>query len=121
MPTGYPKNGINKGRFKKGRKHIPLSSEAIERIRQSKLGSKHPLWKGDKVGYKSIHEWIGNNWGRPNLCENREITILDYQCSKICENYEWANITGKYIRNRQHWLRLCVSCHRKFDSRKNEK
>ena len=29
--------------------------------------------------------------------------------------YEWANISGEYKRNRNDFLRLCRTCHRRFD------
>lgn len=69
-------------------------------------GSAHWNWKGDNVGYASLHEWMRTNYGAPTSCEN---------CgSKM--NLEWASkIRGVYTRNRQDWLWLCCSCHKTHD------
>lgn len=67
---------------------------------------KNHNWKGDKVGYKSLHEWIAVNWGRPNICE---------KCSSH-QFTEWASKEGNYTRDRKDWLALCRSCHKKYDN-----
>lgn len=43
---------------KRGVSPKPKSAAGIEAIRQSKLGDKNPMWKGDSAGYKAIHDWI---------------------------------------------------------------
>lgn len=70
-------------------------------------GDKNTNWKGDNASYYAKHMWVNNNFGKPKICE---------QC-KTTEDvmYHWANISGKHIRNRRDWLRLCVPCHRKYD------
>ena len=30
--------------------------------------------------------------------------------------YLWKRISGKYLRRKDDWKRLCTSCHRKFDN-----
>lgn len=32
------------------------------------------------------------------------------------KDMNWANISGKYTREREDWIRLCPSCHRIFDN-----
>lgn len=69
--------------------------------------SKHPQWKGSKVGYFALHTWVQRNYGKENYCEI---------CTSTNKSrYEWANVTGRYNRLRKNWKRLCVACHRKFD------
>ncbi len=70
--------------------------------------TKHPKWKGDKVGYYGVHDWITKHYGQPKKCE---------KCGLNDENrkYHWANISLNYLRNRTDWKRLCVSCHRLYD------
>lgn len=70
---------------------------------------KHPMWKGDNVGYYGLHSWINKKLGKPKKCDicgtEKEI------------RYEWANISKKYMRCVDDWKRLCVSCHRRYDRR----
>jgi hypothetical protein len=70
--------------------------------------TKHPRWKGDKVGYYGVHDWITKHYGQPKKCQ---------ECGLDDENrkYHWANISLNYIRDIKDWKRLCVSCHRKYD------
>lgn len=69
-------------------------------------GDKHWNWKGDNVGYASLHEWMRANYGAPDKCEN---------CGAI-ENLEWASkIRGVYTRDPKDWLWLCCSCHKTHD------
>ncbi|MBU1092552.1 hypothetical protein KJ836_02705 [Patescibacteria group bacterium] len=70
-------------------------------------GENHPQWKGDDAGYAAIHNWVRRNFDGEDLCE-----FCGSEKSKV---YDWANISGKYKRNKSDWLRLCRSCHIKFD------
>jgi len=72
------------------------------------------MWKGDKVGYSGVHIWITKNYGQPKYCEGKK-------CKEISLKYEWANKTGKYLRNRKDWLRLCKSCHTTYDFNRKKK
>ena len=69
---------------------------------------KHYLWKGDKASYCAKHVWIKKHFGIPDICENIE-------CSSSSKKYSWANISGKYTRERKDWIKLCYSCHKKLD------
>jgi hypothetical protein len=73
----------------------------------SKLNKLNPMWKGDAVGYSSLHEWIRSNKLKPKLCE-------------ICKKqppYDLANISGNYMRNTHDFQWLCRSCHMASDGR----
>ena|SRR3990167_9457645 len=71
-----------------------------------KKGKLHPLWKDGKVGYKSLHEWIGVNWGKAK----------EFICTHCIKRaLDWANVNGIYNRERENWMPLCRSCHKKFD------
>lgn len=72
-----------------------------------KKGKVHPNWKGNKVGYISLHEWIRKRKGNAKKC------VLNP--SHKSKRFEWANISGKYKRNVNDYIELCPSCHRKFD------
>jgi len=68
-------------------------------------GENHPLWKGDKVGYTGLHDWISVHWGKAR----------NYFCKCGKQGLDWANITGIYSRDRKNWEPMCRSCHKKFD------
>ena len=67
---------------------------------------KHPQWKGDNVGYFGIHKWIERKLGKPNKCEF---------CGKVKGVFQWASKSREYTRKLDDWIRLCVSCHHKYD------
>lgn len=77
-------------------------------------GKNNPQWMGNKVSYRAIHMWMQNNFGKANLCEGKN-------CKKITQYYEWANISGKYKRNRNDWIKLCKSCHMLMDYARRRK
>ena len=59
--------------------------------------------------YVAIHHWVSKEWGKPDYCEH---------CDKpTSKRFEWANLSGKYLKDRSDWARLCASCHRKYDQR----
>ena len=80
---------------------------ANEATRQSKLGTKNPMWKGNKVNESTLHIWIRRNYPPTNLCEI---------CDKV-PPYDLANITGIYNRKRENWKYLCRHCHMTIDGR----
>ena len=68
---------------------------------------KNTNWKGDKVKYGGLHAWVRKHLGTPNKCEHCGTTM-----AKV---FDWANISRNYLRIITDWLRLCRSCHRKYD------
>jgi len=73
----------------------------------SKLGKKNPLWKGDEVGLKALHEWVKRYKPKPKVCEN-------------CHKKGWidlANISQEYKRDLTDWEWLCRKCHMIKDGR----
>ena len=107
MPKGIPKNGINKGRFKKGMKPNPNTIKASK----ERSEEKNPSWVGDSIGIKGVHQWV-NKWnGKPKICE---------VCGTIkAKKYEWANVDHTYKRILEDYIRMCTSCHRKYDIKNN--
>lgn len=61
--------------------------------------------------YHSAHWWIKKNYGRANECESCGFT------SKNGRQFNWANLSGKYLKERSDWKRLCVKCHIFMDRR----
>ena len=91
--------------FKKG--HI-VTNGMREKIRQSKLNEKNPMWKGNKVGIDALHDWAKSRLEKPKRCEN---------CRKI-KKLDLANISRKYLRDLTDWKWLCRKCHIKYDKNK---
>lgn len=89
-----------KDAYKTGKKKVVLMFE-----------TDNPAWMGDRAGYYAIHKWIESRFGKPRKCE-------------ICKStkkrkYEWASIDHRYKRDRLNFMRLCTSCHRKWDIENN--
>ena len=70
---------------------------------------ENPAWKGDEASYVAKHQWVTRRLGQPKKCNS---------CGLNDENrwYHWANVSGKYQRNINDWIRLCVPCHSEFDN-----
>jgi len=104
MPTGTPKNGINKGWFKKGCKGAWLDG------RPAIKGEKNPHWKGDNAGYVAIHAWVARWKGRPKICE---------VCGNPSNNVQWANIDHRYRRVLEDYIAMCYRCHAEYNKKHN--
>lgn len=70
------------------------------------------FWKNHKVSYSGLHWWIRKHFGSPKFCEHCK--------TSEAKRYNWANISGKYLRDRADWKRLCYHCHLIFDKRYGE-
>lgn len=81
--------------------------EATKQLVGRPTGPKHHAWKGENASYYAIHIWITSQRGRPSVCEHCGILTA--------KKYEWANIDHRYERKLDQYIRLCTSCHRKYD------
>jgi len=75
-------------------------------------GETHPMWRGDKVEYSGLHSWVSRQLGKPRRCE-------------LCGDTEalrhhWANLSGEYHRDLKDWMRMCPTCHSKYDRKHEE-
>jgi len=85
------------------------TSEKIANSLRGKFGDKSRGWKGEDAGYVAKHMWIVKHFGKACKCENKG-------CKSVSpKRFEWANISGKYKRNRSDYKMLCPSCHRRAD------
>jgi hypothetical protein len=82
------------------------TSERNLKISKSKLGFQNPAWKGDNITYAQLHKWIRGHKPKLSYCE---------MCGKVNCPLDIANKSGKYKRDLNDWLRLCVKCHEKYD------
>lgn len=70
-------------------------------------GDKNPNWKGNKVKYVALHQWIRNRKPKPKLCE---------KCKKN-KPIDLANISQKYLRDIKDFMWVCRRCHMIMDNR----
>jgi len=70
----------------------------------SKSGMNHKDWKGNEVGYATLHDWVRQNKPKPkpNACEI---------CGKVTTKLDAANISGEYKRDLNDFIYLCKKCH----------
>lgn len=109
-----PLNTIKKGQrlspkteFQKGT--IPFTKIHPECLPRE---SHHHAWKGNKVGYAALHDWVYSRLGKPTKCTF---------CNKLkttIKSMHWANKSRKYKREANDWMPLCASCHKLYDRKK---
>lgn len=99
-----------KYRFQKGHKSWLKGLH----INVNKIGEESPNWKGDKVKYRALHNWVERVLGKPDICEHCH-NKFPLKRKKI----DWANKDHSYRRNKQDWIRLCRQCHIKYDKKNN--
>ena len=110
--------------FMKGNKYslgYKQSKDTLRKRRLGQQGEKGSNWQGDNVGYVGIHTWLSKTYGKPDRCENPDCVYPRQGAKKWLEKpykIEWALIKGiKIERKRENFMRLCTSCHRKYDSK----
>lgn len=77
--------------------------------RTKTTGENNSNWKGEDVGYTSLHKWIYRKCGKANLCEFKDET-----CSAT---FQWSNISREYHRDVNDFQSLCISHHVRYDKR----
>ena len=125
-----PFSDEHRRRIGEASKRRPINWKAIEAMRQKTLGNKfmlghkhspeirkligdaqrdetHHGWKGDNVGYSSLHAWVVRKIGKADHCEMDK--------THKSTRYHLANKSGKYKRDLKDWIKLCPSCHKKQD------
>ena len=75
-------------------------------------GEKHPAWKGDKVGYYALHDWVQSRKGKAKYCLYAKTLYSDCR-----GQYEWANISQEYERDINDYMSLCNKHHNQYDSK----
>ena len=73
----------------------------------SKLGSKNPNWKGDRVGRGALHDWVKEHLPKSDICS---------RCG-LSKKLDLANVSQKYKRDLTDWEWLCRKCHMFKDDR----
>lgn len=76
-------------------------------------GINHPLWQGDNVGYRSLHQWVQRHLGKADLCSECGLDAIPVGKKRY---FTWANISNKYKRDLTDWKKLCFPCHARYDN-----
>lgn len=102
--------------FKKGYtpwnkgKPAPWVTENNKKNNPGKNGDKHHNWQGEFTSYRSMHRWVVRHKGQPDTCTHcKKVNLYGHQI-------HWANIDHLYKRNLDDYIRLCVRCHKKYDT-----
>lgn len=98
----------NKNFSFKGYTHTKEVRNIISKTNKiEQLGEKNSMWKGDDVGYGSLHEWIKTYKPKSKLCE----------CCGKKSPFDLANISQTYKRDIDDYEWLCRRCHMSKDGR----
>jgi hypothetical protein len=94
--------------YERQRKHGDPGIVLKAGAKPGRTGELSSQWKGDSAGIDAQHKRISAVRGTPKSCEQCGTTDPD-------QYYHWAfNNTGDRL-NIWDYLRLCVTCHRRFD------
>ena len=97
----------------RGRRH---TAEARRRIAEAvsgkqRTGARHHNWKGDAVGYFGLHSWVARHKKKTGVCTSCAAVV-----GTACHTgTEWANVSGRYLRDLDDFVELCIPCHRARD------
>lgn len=69
-------------------------------------GAAHHAWKQAGVSYRGLHYWVRRQKGSPEKC---------VKCGERNKRLQWANIDGRYRREADDFVAMCVSCHKYHD------
>jgi hypothetical protein len=98
-----PEQRLKCGKYWIGKKH---TKDTKQKMSKSAMAENNSQWKGNKVGYCSLHEWIRNRKPQPKQCQH---------CGKLSKHLDLANISGQYCRDINDYRYLCRSCHQVYD------
>lgn len=76
-------------------------------------GKNNGEWRGDDVGYRALHHWVRRQLGRPMKC-----VFCGQEQTKSGKKTQWANRSGRYLRDKGDWICLCGRCHKWYDRKK---
>jgi hypothetical protein len=63
-------------------------------------------YSGDKCSYMAVHQWLRRNFKKSGKCSS---------CGRVDVKTQWANKSGKYLRDIQDYIELCRKCHEFMD------
>lgn len=85
-----------------------MPSHTKSKMKGINLKEKNGMWKGDKVSYRSLHQWINFNKPKSRFCEC---------CGKATNKLDASSIDHTYKRDISQWRWLCKKCHKNYDKK----
>jgi len=82
------------------------SPETRKNMSLARMGNKNPDWKGNKVKYPGVHQWLRKNKPKVDFCE---------LCGKKTGKLDLSNISGEHTRDADNYNWYCRKCHVKRD------
>ncbi len=109
----------NPVRYWLGKKR-PAESKRLKGKKRPEISNENNWrWKGNKVSYSGAHHWVKRKLGKPVKCSNLDCVYprrtKNRQWILSPKRFEWANISGKYLRSLNDYVSLCTSCHTRWD------
>ena len=86
-------------------------------VYERKKDELSPYWKGEKVSYYGLHNWLRRTLGNPQFCEGCKRTRPPKGLGKTRTYFHWANISGEYKRDALDYRRFCYKCHKAYDKK----
>lgn len=102
------KNHKNSLKIKKHIEHLAVLNH------QSPPNEKHYCWKGNKVGYRALHDWVNRRLGKATFCVKCKLDKIPEGKKRF---FQWANISHNYKRELTDWFQLCIPCHITYDKK----
>ncbi len=94
-----------------GKSNRPKGTEAWNK--GIKTGNTPANYKGENASYSAAHHWVKYHFGKATYCSE---CGLDKIPEGKVRYFEWANLSGKYLREKSDWVQMCVKCHRTKDN-----
>jgi hypothetical protein len=82
-------------------------------------GSAHPQWKGDEVGYDAVHVRLKQTLPRVCAVCGETAGRLEVALLHTAQDLR-THKSGPYSVTASDYVRMCVRCHRRYDSPKAE-
>jgi len=109
VSTKNPPSFLGKKHSEKSKRRISLSLRGRTPKNMLQIAGWNRGNIKPDVGYVALHEWVRKKLGKPDVC---------VKCSKSGlkgRKIHWANKSGEYLISIKDWIRLCASCHKKYD------
>ena len=71
-------------------------------------GPRHPRWLGAHADYKQLHKWVNRKMQRTGTCAQCGATPPPRADGRA--GTDWANVSGRYMRELSDWRELCHPC-----------